>query len=456
MRFVSDMFGGGNVGGLEGDKLNAFNKGIGDKVMKGLASDMSFGEAFSAALEDTMAIIGDKDDAEKAGKLSAKDKELYDALGEGGRELVRKKYNESKDKNSAFRKELDEKGDKRFFAHAANVVNRTTNEFRKDAVSNMNKLLKGEALTAGGESLDGDKAIDEFARQAETLGLFNGPDGEIDEEMRDGIVEEAKKAYAEGNDTKAALSGMLKHVMPKGARGNKYAAAAAAGGKKQAAINMAASEMEGKGQTFDDVLGVMDDGTVGYVQALDDAKADATQNAVVKTVAAGGSPDYYSAAVKQTEEEITNLREALTIKDDKGNATNMRALVETAFGDSETDPDKRAAAKTSLEGALKQNKKTRGQADKYMAMLEELASGEHEIGGQKGMDVLFDKDAMEKAKKEKSSGDDLVKLQKESSKRDSTVGKIGDAVQMLLELFAKFSESPVSVILDKGSAIAAQ
>lgn len=163
----------------------------------------------------------------------------------------------------------------------------------------------------------------------------------------------------------------------------------------------------------------------------DIAAADATQNRFTNLWAAGDGR-YAENAVEETKSNLERLANSLR---EKGDESDIRELIETAYGSGSSDAERGRAEKELSEriGDEKNWKTNR-------ALLK--AAYGTKVGSGTGIDVLLGN--------QDASKDDILNIARGAAREGSTASDIGASLGKLAEGFAAFMNNPLSVLNKQG------
>ena len=465
---VSGIF-DNKLGSLEGDKLKTFKDDFSKRMYEEIRSGASIQDAFRTTVDWAK-------------------KERGNDIGESGLKTLDKFVEESMDGNTKTGKSLSRES---WLSAAASGIDAQTAAENKDSVSVMQDLLAGKF---GG--LSDKDAMERFAAQAKTLeksGIVSIGGNEnltemkvsgiekildernlpLDETARKKIAEQANRAVEEGGGkisysealssavvdyaktdglsksdreklnsgasaigkdkdvAKNVMGNVLGQMRPRGQRVLGFEATSSAGNVNQAALVMAASLAKIAGLDMSQLnLGPEAE---KLLSKMDSTASDAILNRVPNALAVGGA-SFQREAIRQTEANISALRESLT----KG-GVDAKTL-QAAFG---TGKDAQAAM-TQVESALQKGGSRDLQYDK--SMLKTLT--EKTIGGESGISVLYDEAKFKTARGKAGADEDLVAITKEANRKDSDSYGIIKAISELTTQIAPYLKDP-SLIFNK-------
>ena len=462
---VSGIF-DNKLGSLEGDKLKTFKEDFSKRMYEKIRSGASIQEAFRTTVDWAK-------------------KEHGTDIGESGLKTLDKFVEESRDGNTKIGKSLSRES---WLSAAASGIDAQTAAENKDSVRVMQDLLAGKF-----SGLSDKDAMERFASQAKTLeksGIVSIGGNEkltemkvsgiekilsernlpLDETVRKKIAEQANRAveegggkisYAEaissavvdyaktdglsksdreklnsgasaiGNDkdvAKNVMGNVLGQMRPRGQRVLGFEATSAAGNVNQAALVMAASLAKIAGLDMSQLnLGPEAE---KLLSKMDSSASDAALNRIPNALAVGGA-SFRREAIRQTEANISALRESLT----KG-GVDAKTL-QAAFG---TGEDAKAAM-TKVESALQKGGSRDLQYDK--SMLKTLT--EKKIGGESGISVLYDEAKFKTARGKAGADEDLAAITKETNRKDSDSYGILKAISDFTTKVAPFFSNPEQI-----------
>lgn len=167
------------------------------------------------------------------------------------------------------------------------------------------------------------------------------------------------------------------------------------------------------------------------IYEADMAAADATQNRFTNLWAAGDGR-YAENAVEETKSNLERLANSLR---EKGDESDIRELIETAYGSGSSDAERGRAEKELSEriGDEKNWKTNR-------ALLK--AAYGTKVGSGTGIDVLLGN--------QDASKDDILNIARGAAREGSTASDIGASLGKLAEGFAAFMNNPLSVLNKQG------